>query len=80
MYDLNGKFCWIQESGTYSEGLVLPEYKNTHFVEIGEKFVGDESMIGVSSQRSLMRFFSRLKDPLEDEEKTRLIYYHVKIA
>jgi hypothetical protein len=22
-----------------------------------------------------MRFFSRLKDPLEDEEKTRLIYY-----
>ncbi len=43
MYDLNGKFCWIQESGTYSEGLVLTEYKNTHFVEIGGKFVGDES-------------------------------------
>jgi hypothetical protein len=31
--------------------------------------------IGVSSQRSLMRFFSKLKDPLDDEEKTRLIYY-----
>jgi hypothetical protein len=38
MYDLNGKFCWIQESGTYSEGLVLTEYKNTHFVKIGGKF------------------------------------------
>jgi hypothetical protein len=36
-------FCWIQESGTYSEDLVLTEYKNTHFVKIGGKFVGDES-------------------------------------
>ncbi len=43
MYDLDGKFCWIQESGTYSEGLVLTEYKNTHFVKIGGKFVSDES-------------------------------------
>jgi hypothetical protein len=32
-----------QESGTYSEGLVPTEYKNTHFVKIEGKFVSDES-------------------------------------
>jgi hypothetical protein len=26
-----------------SEGLVLTEWKNTHFVKIGGKFVGDDS-------------------------------------
>ncbi len=36
-------FCWIQESGTYSEGMVLADYKNTHFVKIGGKLVGDDS-------------------------------------
>jgi hypothetical protein len=28
-----GKFCRIQKSGTYSEGFVLTDYKNTHFIK-----------------------------------------------
>ncbi len=34
---------WIHESGSDSEGLILTEYKNNHFVKIGGSMVGDDS-------------------------------------